>query len=466
MADILIVDDEENLCYSVQLALHRAGHQCRVADTLAGALRLCEDHQPDLALVDVQLPDGNGLDLIDRLREREVDAPVVVITAFGTVSTAVKAMKHGAVDFLQKPLSMEELCLVVDRSLENRAIRTQLDAYRETEKRRFGEFRIVGECSQIRQVLATAEKIARLPGEPGRGLSTILILGETGTGKELVARHIHLHSPRPEQPFVHVNCTAIPENLAESELFGYERGAYTDAKGAKKGLLEVADKGTLFLDEVGHMPLSSQAKLLVAIETGRFRRLGGLNERVVDARIIAATNTDLEARAQAGEFRPDLFYRLNVFCIKMPPLRERGDDVLALANYFLDHFSRKFHKGPIRLAGETQEILKRARWPGNVRELANVLQQAALLNESGLIEPADLNTRVSEEAPQGKSRELCFDFRRDDCTLASVEKRLLQAAIAHAGGNISEAARLLGLTRGGLRYRLEKLGLEPGLPAG
>ncbi|HPD31588.1 MAG TPA: sigma-54 dependent transcriptional regulator [Phycisphaerae bacterium] len=466
MADILIVDDEENLCYSVQLALHRAGHQCRVSDTMAGALRLCEDRQPDLVLVDVQLPDGNGLDLIHRLREREVDAPVVVITAFGTVSTAVQAMKHGAVDFLQKPLSMEELCLVVDRCLENRAIRTQLDAYRETEKRRFGEFRIVGECPQMKQVLATAKKIARLPGEPGRGLSTILILGETGTGKELVARYIHLHSLRPEQPFVHLNCTAIPEKLAESELFGHERGAYTDAKGAKKGLLEVADKGTLFLDEVGHMPLSSQAKLLVAIETGRFRRLGGLNERVVDARIIAATNTDLESRARAGEFRLDLFYRLNVFCIRLPPLRERGDDVLVLADYFLERFSRKFHKDPIRLSGETREILKRAHWPGNVRELANVLQQAVLLNESGIIEPSALNTRVSDEISPSASRELCFDFKRDDCTLASVEKRLLQAAIAHTNGNISEAARLLGLTRGGLRYRLEKLGLEPGPSAG
>ncbi len=466
MADILVVDDEENLCYSIQLALRHAGHQCRIADTVEAALAQCTRRVPDLALIDIQLPDGSGIDLMARLREQGMDAPVMVITAFGTVATAVAAMKQGAVDFIQKPLSMEELCLAVDRCLENREIRDQLDAYRETQRRGSGELKIVGECPDMRGVLSLADRIAALPGDPGTGLVSTLLLGETGTGKEVVARYIHHHSRRPDQPFVQVNCTAIPENLFEAELFGHERGAYTDAKAVKKGLLEVAHKGTLFLDEIGHMPLSAQAKLLVAIETGRFRRLGGTTERLADVRVMAATNTDLDRKVSSGGFRPDLFYRLKVFCIKLTPLRNRGDDLFLLADHFIERFCRKFHKPPVTLTPQTRDLMKRYPWPGNVRELANVLQRAVLVNDSDTLEPSVLGIQVGGLSQPAATAGLRFDFDGDDCTLVSVEKRLLRAALNHTGGNISETARVLGLTRGGLRHRLEKLGIHPGTPPG
>ena len=464
MADILIVDDEEILCYSVQLALKHAGHECRIAETVEAALAECARQAPELALIDVQLPDGSGIDLTARLREQGIDVPVIVITAYGTVATAVAAMKQGALDFIQKPISMEELCLAVERCLENREIRNQLDAYRETQRRGSDELQIVGACPEIRNVVSLADKIAALPGDPGTGLVTTLLLGETGTGKEVIARYIHHHSQRPDRPFVQVNCTAIPENLFETELFGHERGAYTDAKIAKKGLLEVAHKGTLFLDEIGHMPLGAQAKLLVAIETGRFRRLGGTAERLVDVRVMAATNTDLERRVRDGEFRADLFYRLKVFCIQLTPLRSRGDDVFLLADHFIQRFRRKFHKPPMKLSPPARELSRRYPWPGNVRELANVLQRAVLVNESDTLEPAVLGIQVDgmirPAVPAGQP----FDFANNDCTLAAVEKRLLQAALEHTNGNISEAARALGLSRGALRHRLEKLGIQPGLP--
>jgi len=471
MADILIVDDEENLCYSVQLALKHAGHQCRIAETMESALAECARRAPELALIDIQLPDGNGIDLTARLRELGMDVPVIVITAYGTVATAVAAMKQGALDFIQKPLSMEELCLAVDRCLENREIRNQLDAYRETQRRGSDELEIVGACPEIRSVLSLADKIASLPhepglpGDPGAGLVTTLLLGETGTGKEVVARYIHHHSLRPDRPFVQVNCTAIPENLFEAEVFGRERGAYTDAKVTKKGLLEVAHKGTLFLDEIGHMPFTTQAKLLVAIETGRFRRLGGTAERLADVCVMAATNTDLEAKVARGEFRADLFYRLKVFCIQLAPLRDRGDDVFLLADHFIERFRRKFNKPPVTLSPEARDLMKRYPWPGNVRELANVLQRAVLVNDAETLGPSILGIQGDGLARPAAAGGLRFDFENEDCALTSVERQLLRAALEHTHGNISEAARVLGLTRGALRHRLEKLGLQTGPPS-
>jgi len=457
MSDILIVDDEENLSYSVQLALQRSGHMCRIAETAAGALNECTAKAPDLALVDIQLPDHSGIELMGQFREQGLDFPVIVITAFGTVSSAVAAMKQGAVDFLQKPLAMEEVCLAVERCLENRQIRNQLDAYQEAQRRASSDLQLIGQCPQIKRVLSLADKIAALPIEPGAGLVSTLLLGETGTGKEVVARYIHHRSQRADRPFVQVNCTAIPENLFEAELFGHEKGTFTDAKATNKGLMEMAHEGTLFLDEIGDMPLATQAKLLVAIETGRFRRLGSTTERVVGLRVMAATNSDLEAKVQKGQFRADLYYRLKGFCIELPPLRARGDDLFMLTDHFIRRFCRKFHKPPVALLPETREFMGRYAWPGNIRELANVLQRAVLVSESGALAPAVLGIAGSGPAP---AVGLGFDFDDGHCTLAEVEKRLLQAALRHTRGNISEAARLLGLTRGGLRHRLEKCGLS------
>jgi len=460
MADILIIDDEENLSYSLQLALKRAGHRCRVAETLEAGRAEYSRRLPDLILLDMQLPDGNGIDLMARMHREGYDVPVIMITAFGTVSSAVAAMKQGAVDFIQKPLSMEEVCLAVERCLEHRQIRNRLDAYQEAQRRESGEMRIVGESPGMKSVLAMAEKVARVSGGTHGGLVTILMLGETGTGKEVIARYIHHRSDRPDRPFVQVNCTAIPESLFETELFGHEKGSFTDAKGTKKGLLEMAQEGTLFLDEIGDMPLTTQAKLLVALESGRFRRIGGTAERSVDVRVIAATNSDLERKVQEGLFRADLYYRLKVFTIELPPLRDRGEDLFLLADYFLERFCRKFHKPVPKLPPETRRVMAEYPWPGNVRELANVLQRAVLVAESDTLDPSLLGlggTAASRSA--ASSPHVTFDFSGEDCTLAAVEKRLIQAALDHTRGNVSEAARLLGLTRGGLRHRMGKLGL-------
>ncbi len=461
MADILVIDDEENLSFSIQLALQRAGHRCRICDTGSAALEEAARRNPDLALVDLHLPDVNGIDLIARFHEHGWDFPIIVITAHGTVDRAVKAMKQGAADFLQKPVSMEEVVLAVDRCLENRLIRNQLDAYRHAQRQESTRVQIIGQCSAMQEVIRLAERIAAVEIEPEGQLPTTLLLGETGTGKELIARYIHHHSPHPDRPFVHLNCTAIPENLFESELFGHERGTFTDAKTAKKGLLETAQEGTLLLDEIGDMPPSVQAKLLVAIESGRFRRLGGTTERVARVRVMAATNSDLERKVAAGEFRADLYYRLKLFCIELPPLRERGDDLFLLAEHFIEQFARKFRKPVPELPEQTRRAMRAYRWPGNVRELANVLQRTVLINDSGRIEPADLGITPAGTGPAaGQQPGIVFDFASGDCTLAAVEKRLIEAALAASGYNTSEAARMLGLTRGALRHRLEKHGID------
>ncbi|MCC7291526.1 MAG: sigma-54-dependent Fis family transcriptional regulator [Phycisphaerales bacterium] len=463
MSDILIVDDEENVAYSLQLALKRAGHACRLAHSIEDALKAARSGPADLALLDVQLPDGSGLDLIQRFREAGLDFPVIVITAFGTVARAVEAMRNGAVDFLQKPLSMEEVSLTVERCLEHRRLRERLDAYRQAQHHETEGIRIVGQCPALRGAIETAERIARIPRDPDGGLVITLLSGETGTGKDLLARHMHRCGPRGDAPFVHVNCTAIPESLFESELFGHERGTFTDAREAKKGLLEIAHEGTLFLDEIGDLPQAVQAKLLVVIESGRFRRLGGTAERRVDTRVVAATNADLKSRVDAGQFRADLYYRLAQFSIVLPPLRDREGDVAQLADYFLDVSARKMRKARPKLDAVAREEIVRYRWPGNVRELAHVMQRAVLLTDGATLGAGGLAlpSPGAPAATTGAERDgaTAFDFASQDCRVETVERRLLRAALAHTQGNISEAARLLGLTRGALRHRLEKLGI-------
>ncbi|MBN2561781.1 MAG: sigma-54-dependent Fis family transcriptional regulator [Phycisphaerae bacterium] len=460
MADILIIDDEENLSYSVQLALKRNGHACRIAENGEVGLAECARQLPDLALVDIHLPDINGLDLMARMSERGFDIPVVVITAYGTVDSAVAAMKRGAFDYLQKPLVMEEVCLTVGRCLENRELRNQLDAYKQAQQRESSHLNLISECPKMRKVIELADRIAGASGDGDQELLTLLLLGETGTGKEVLARYIHHRGQRADCPFVHVNCTAVPESLFESELFGHEPGAFTNAKSAKKGLLEMANEGTLFLDEIGDMPLATQAKLLVAIESGRFRRLGSTTERVARVQVMAATNTDLQAKADRGEFRVDLFYRLNVFCIELPPLRDRGDDIIQLAEHFIDRFSRKYRKPALRLSHDARSLILNNAWPGNVRELANVLRRAVLVTDTDTLEAATLGLDVPGPQRQAVSRAATqLDLEGGDWTLSSIEKHVIQAALQRTDKNISETARLLGLTRGGLRHRMEKLGL-------
>ncbi len=464
MADILIIDDEENIAFSLQLALTRSGHACRVAVTGSAALSECSRHVPDLALLDIHLPDMSGLELLPRLRATYADLGVIILTAFGTVSSAVEAMKHGALDYIQKPLAIDGVLLAVERSLEARRLRSRLTAYEDAQRREGGAVEVIGNSPQIGEVLSMARRIAALPDDVDSRLTTVLLTGETGTGKEVIARHIHAHSPRAGRPFIHLNCTAIPQNLFESELFGHEAGSFTDARTSKKGLLETAHEGTLFLDEIGDIPLTAQAKLLTVIESGRFRRLGGTTERLANVRVTAATNSPLARRVRDGQFREDLYYRLNAFHIELPPLRTRGDDLLLLSDHFLSEFCRKLHRPVATLSPEALAVLRVYPWPGNVRELANVLQRAVLLSDTPVLSAAALGlptrelepvTRPEPDAPDSVRVE--FDFARQDCTLQAVERRLLTAALEHSRGNISQAARLLGLTRGSLRHRLEKL---------
>jgi DNA-binding NtrC family response regulator len=468
MSDILVIDDEENLRISMQLALRRAGHACRVAETGAEGLAAARATLPDLVFVDVNLPDTNGLRLMGELKAAGLDVPVIVITGYGTIASAVAAMQQGAVNYIQKPLSMDEVVLAVERCLETRRMRNQLDAYRDAQQRVSQSAPVIAECAAMRSLLGVADKLAALSPEKNGELPAVLLLGETGTGKEALARYIHQRSPKADRPFVHVNCTAVPESLFESELFGHEAGAFTNAKSAKKGLFDIAEEGTLFLDEIGDMPQTTQAKLLVAIESGRFRRIGGTTERVTRVRVMAATNSDLESKVAGDAFRADLYFRLKVFCLELPPLRERGEDIALLANHYLERFRRKFCKHALTFTADARALLRRYHWPGNVRELSNVLQRAALLAEGDAI-TADLlglQPRLSSSRANVSADDnaLHVEFASADCTLESMERKLITAALAHTDGNVSETARLLGLSRGSLRRRIARLCNSPAAP--
>jgi two-component system, NtrC family, response regulator AtoC len=458
MADILIVDDDVNLGLALKMTLEQGGHVCRVAETAeAGWAELCQ-REPDVALLDLQLPDITGLELLTRARQHGMKLPAIIMTAFGTVTSAVTAMKQGAEDFIEKPLSVKEVCQLVARLLKSRDLARTLDRPAD-QPAETAVPDLIAESPAMKQVLLLADRIAALPPRPGIGLTTTLILGETGTGKEVIARYIHGRGLRRRGPFVHVNCTAVPENLFETELFGHERGVFTDAKASRQGLLEAANRGTLFLDEVGDMPLPMQAKLLVAIETGRYRRLGATGEQSVDTQVIAATNSDLDEKLGASRMRADLYHRLRTFQVRLPPLSGRGDDLFLLSDYFLKRFCRELQRGVPKLSSDARDAMRRYPWPGNVRELAHVLLQAVALHDTATLSAADLAIETSSAGAALKPISTDFDFSQGVLPLESVERRLLQAALNHAQGNITEAARLVGMPRGTFRYRLEKLGL-------
>lgn len=460
MTRILIVDDEKTLLANLALQLGRAEYECHPVDTASAALEALERIEPDIALVDIRLPDMSGLDLISQLRQAGRDFPIIVMTAYGSVENAVDAMKVGASDYLQKPVSIKELEVVLERVLHHNRLRDRLDVFERERQRQGAERRIVSEHPSMARILELSQKMAQQPPDDGGHLPTVLITGETGTGKDLLAHHIHDLGPNKEEPFVQINCTALPGSLAEAELFGYEKGAFTDAKVSKKGLFEVAGDGTVFLDEIGDMPLELQAKLLLVLEKREFRRLGGTRERQVRARTIAATNCNLAQLVSEGRFRKDLLFRFQALAIELPPLRERGDDILLLANHFLEQRAGRLHRQTPKLSRGARDAMRRYPWPGNVRELDNVLQRAMLINERDTIEPADLNLSQNDLGSGPVSLErFQFPFGVEECTLMRVEEMLVRQALEHCHGNVSEAARLLGMRRGTLRHRLEKLSL-------
>lgn len=509
MANILVIEDEENLRFTIRRALTKAGYAVVDVAELASARAAIQQTDFDVILTDVMLgPHDNGLDFVRELRSDAMgfDGTVVVMTAFSSVENAVSAMRLGADDYIQKPLSLEELGLQVNRWIEHRTLKKRLKLYERLEKSREQEQEAIGESPAWRNTLAIADRLAAIPlptadvaAKPGTsgvtgpssgGLPCILITGETGVGKGVLARYIHARAvaharstgakDAADAPFVHVNCSALPATLVEGELFGHEKGAFTDAREARPGLFEMADGGTIFLDEVSETPLEFQAKLLTVVEHGVFRRVGGSKERRVRVRVIAASNQNLDERVRQGGFRRDLLYRLNAFTVSIPPLRDRGNDSVIIAGTMVDRLARRYAQSNKRLSEASMIAIRSHQWPGNVRELVNCVQRAVMLSDGDQIEPDDLGltdmptdlTTLAPSsgtfadtfaAPQGspaRGSGLTFDFEHGIHTAAEVEKELIMQALKHTRGNVSRAAKLIGMQRSSMRYRIDRYGLE------
>jgi DNA-binding NtrC family response regulator len=458
---VLIVDDERTLARAIKAYLAESGYEAEVAGDAEQALGMLETLRPDVVFSDLRLPGMNGLDLLRRIREYDAALPVVIMTAYGTIEGAVEAVKLGAFDYLKKPVDLEELRLLADRARETSQLKQELSYYRSRAAQpvRFGE--VIGDSPAIRGVLDQARQIAALEETP-----PVLIVGETGTGKGLVARTIHASSSRAARPFIEVNCTALPATLMEAELFGHERGAFTDAKESRLGLFEAAEGGFLFLDEVGDIELSLQGKLLKAVEERTVRRVGGIRDRRIDVRILAATNRDLERDAQGERFRRDLYFRLAVIIFRLPPLRERGEDILYLAEHFLRRFNAKYGKTARGFDARAREALLAYPWPGNVRELSHVVERAVLWSHGDLLGgehlSLDIPAWVEPALPSpAESRGSAPESPPPPATdLEGWERTLIERALRESDGNQTRAAQRLGITRDTLRYRLKKYGIQ------
>jgi two-component system response regulator AtoC len=449
---IVVCDDERLIRLWLVEHLTEAGYRAEAVGTGAELLARVADEPTDLVLLDLRLPDTTGLDLLPRIREIDPRLPVIMITAYGEVETAVQAVRAGAHHFLEKPIELPELRLLMDQALESRRMKRELERYRDGNRWRFADVSLVGRSLAMQRV---AELVTRLAGKTRT--ANVLIRGESGTGKGVVARAIHARGPRADRPFVAVNCTALPEHLVESELFGHEAGAFTDAREAKKGLLEIADGGTVFLDEVGDMPRAAQAKVLGFLESQVFRRVGGVRDIRVDVHVIAATNRDIEFAVAEGSFREDLFYRLNVVPIEIPPLRERPEDIAPLVLHLLETLCREMGHATRGISDDAMRLLESHDWPGNVRELRNALERVLLMDDTDPLLPCSLPAFL---------REIDSDPRRhivlppEGLSLDELERELMCQALERTRGNKTLAARLLGLSRDTLRYRLDKFGIS------
>ncbi|MCH8965813.1 MAG: sigma-54-dependent Fis family transcriptional regulator, partial [Planctomycetes bacterium] len=396
-------------------------------------------------------PDLNGIEVLRRIRELDPDVVVILMTAFGKVEIAVEAMKLGAYDFVSKPFQIDELMLQVERGLETTRLKRQVRDYRESVKTQYGFDHLIGESRQMKQIYELIQDVAV------SGSATIFLLGETGTGKDLVAKTIHYNSDRADQPFINITCTALSETLLESELFGHEKGAFTDAKSLKQGLFELASGGTAFLDEVGDMLPALQAKLLRFLEEKTFRRVGGVQDITVDVRIIAATNRDIQQAVAERSFREDLYHRLNVITVELPPLRERDGDLELLTRHFVDTYCREYHKNITEIEQKAFDRLRSYSWPGNVRELRNTIERAVILSKSATLTAGDFVIGRQDESASFNLRGL--QLPPDGLDLQDVEAELVRQALQRTAKNQTKAAKLLGLSRDQLRYRMEKLGL-------
>jgi two-component system response regulator AtoC len=470
---VLIVDDEKLVRWSLRQKCEEWGYSVLEADNGAAALRVAHNESPDLVMLDVRLPDANGIEILEQLRKSNDTRAIIMITADPQLEDVKTALKLGAYDFVGKPLDFDELSVAVKNALETTRLRSEVESLRGEVRRHTGYHNVVGVSQKMAELLGFVSKVASSEA------TTILIQGESGTGKDLIAKAIHYQSRRQEKPFVAINCSAIPETLMEAELFGHERGAFTDAKAMKKGLFEMADGGTLFLDEIGELSPLLQAKLLRVLEDQVIRRVGGVRDMQVDVRVIAASNRDLERAVRENQFRQDLYYRLAIISIFLPPLRERKEDILPLVEFFIDLYSRKFRKSVKGISDDTRRLLLRYDWPGNVRELKNAVERAMILEEGEVLSPEYLPFPVAQqnalqtafehisglvgggaETPLANGRSLPkLSIPSGGTSLEEVERALVEMAMAQANGNQTHAARLLDISRDALRYKLKKFGL-------
>jgi two-component system, NtrC family, response regulator AtoC len=455
---VLVVDDERLVRWSLQQKLEQWGYHVSLAEDGATAMGRVQLDNPDLITLDVKLPDMTGIEVLSELRNRNVQVPVIVITAFGVVDDAVRSLKLGAYDFIEKPINFEKLENAIRNALETRRLRTEVARTHEIQRSEFSVERIVGISPHIRDVRELIKKIA------GSEASTILVQGESGTGKDLVAHAIHYESVRRDRPFFAINCAAIPETLMESELFGHEKGAFTDARSQKRGMFEMADGGTLFLDEVSEMTLGMQAKLLRVLEGQSFRRVGGVKNLSVDVRVIVASNRNLEEAVRSGRFRQDLYFRLAIIPLMLLPLREHKEDIPPLLEHFIRHYNQKFRKSIQGLTKEADELLQNYEWPGNIRELKNAIERVMILADGNRVAAKYLPIRISEggtmPVPMTEGQGNGIQLPPGGTSLYDVEQELIRQALEQARGNKTTAAKLLRITRDTLRYKVKKYKLE------
>ena len=474
---VLIVDDEKLVRWSLRQKCEEWGYHVLEAENGSAALRVAHNESPDLVLLDVRLPDASGIELLEQLKKSGDARAVIMITADPQLEDVKTALKLGAYDFVGKPLDFDELAVAVKNALETTRLRSEVESLRGEMRRRTGYHNVVGVSQKMSELLGFVHKVAASEA------TTILVQGESGTGKDLIAKAIHYQSRRGEKPFVAINCSAIPETLMEAELFGHERGAFTDAKTMKKGLFEMADGGTLFLDEIGELSPLLQAKLLRVLEDQVIRRVGGVRDMQVDVRVIAASNRDLERAVRESQFRQDLYYRLAIISIFLPPLRERKEDILPLVEFFISRYNRKFRKNITGITDESRKLMLKYDWPGNVRELKNAVERAMILEEENQLNPDYLPFAVAQQhsaytafehssgnsngdasgkqLPNGRSLPK-LEIPEGGTSLEEVERELVDIAMAQANGNQTHAAKLLDISRDALRYKLKKFGLMHG----